>query len=409
MEQRNLLAGDLFGGGWGTDALCVVPEAMGDVTGDNVVSAGDVLAIVNFLNGRNDGGGTGARPVDMQTFQYDVDGSGWVTPSDALMVVNWVNQRGPYRVADVLRCSNVVTFQQSSPAEVFAQQGEDSVLIATQVWAGRAEAVVRGFEISGKLESFDELYVSIDWNGDGYQDDTVPVDYVWDGGLEPSYAWFNLESVESTAPKYGYLGIELHGTPTTGVGSQATIEMTYASVESFPGFDTWAETEGVAVTVTTVDLEVSVIDLPTTFFPGESNVCLGTVGFDVVGADTVNVTDDVFVQVRAEFPEGVGPIWPSGAFPHILLSGDNAAQEGWGWSGSWADGGNAIEEVFRFEQMPLGDSVYYDVIAISSADIPAGSHFQISVVEEFWPHEVVSPGAIGEWHEAVDAAFAEGV
>jgi hypothetical protein len=65
-----------------------IPE---DTNGDGIVTALDVLLLVNYLNAHASGGGTPAPSGEFPAL-YDVNRDGRVTPLDVLLVINYLNR-----------------------------------------------------------------------------------------------------------------------------------------------------------------------------------------------------------------------------------------------------------------------------------------------------------------------------
>jgi hypothetical protein len=95
-EARWVAASNCNGVTIWTTAECLVcprhnPDNPLDATGDGVVSALDVLVIVNYLNERGFGPIPSTGLAEWSQFFVDVSGDNIATPADALLVINFIN------------------------------------------------------------------------------------------------------------------------------------------------------------------------------------------------------------------------------------------------------------------------------------------------------------------------------
>lgn len=379
---------------------CVSKDALLDANYDDHITALDVLIRVTKLNGGEDNGVAGARPVNplRDRFWYDTDGDNWIKPKDVLNTVNWINSHEWTSEVDN-SCDGVrVTFTNGGYPGALAQYGEDSVL-ASAMARTDTTAFLNGLEFRGPFENIVNVHLTVDVNRDNYPDYEFDNPDIWAGEDGMSFVNFQFWNTENTIADTGHVLYELHGTPVGEVGSVGTFELTWAGVDTWPGRWAYAEIEDVSTEVTTVNMEVDVIDFPGTFIAGE-NAYLGSLVYEFQGAAGLLAVDDVYVQVRAEFPDGTDAMWNEDVFTEVWLNGASQGSQGMLWSG-WTGGSNA-EYQFRFEDMSLGTGVSYQFQAKTTAAIPDGTRFQLSVTEaDWWPNQ--SYDAVGEWHDAVFA------
>ncbi len=409
LEDRTLLAANPLGVAEGempipekpngnTATSCVMPEALLDANGDNVVSPLDVLIRVQGLSGYYDGGGIGARPTNPMEdgVWFDTDGNGWLTPADVLNTVAAVNWHGgafPLRY----RCEVPVHFEDVADT-IYSQIGEENSMTEFTGRAEVADAFVRSFDFSGPFDLYDDVRLDVDYNNDGWTDVKVQPAYI--GG---EYAYFDFEGVESTIPEDGQVNYDLRGTlsPDATPGPIGDFRLDWAYTESWPGYQT-REYLSVLTEVVAVNTTVTIDDEPSALVVGDDDVVLGTLVYSV-GGGSIEVPRDEYIQVRSDYTGTAAPNdaqWVDEIMEDFELRSVTTGLtiDGDAWSG-WL-GGDYAGETFRFEDVPVTDGSHWEFRVDTDVSIPKGAAFRIEIVQEYddW-----NPLAVGEWHTVPQA------